>query len=54
MVKKLDNSSTYANYVSQLLHDDKFKQPKVGKQNDQAHAPIHPVKTVEKDSLNAR
>lgn len=51
LVKRLENTTEFGGYVNKLLEGGKFAKPKVGNQNDQAHAPIHPVKPTEKGAL---
>ena len=33
------------------MEQGKFMKPKMGNQNDQAHAPIHPVKPADRSSM---
>jgi len=37
--------------VSKLMDHGFYMQPKPGKSNDQAHPPIHPVKSLDKNSV---
>jgi DNA topoisomerase-3 len=53
LVKRLEGCSAYSSYVEGLLQGGKYMNPKIGNQNDQAHAPIHPVKPAEKASMTA-
>jgi DNA topoisomerase-3 len=50
LVEKLRNCQDYEAYVTALLNE-KFKNPKVGGQSDQAHTPIHPVKPADPTTL---
>ena len=46
IISRFDGSTVFSEYVSKLLEGHKYKPPKVGSQNDEAHAPIHPVKSI--------
>lgn len=50
LVERLNNCRDYQEYVDKLLFN-KFKNPKVGSQNDQAHTPIHPVKPADPSTM---
>lgn len=51
LVDRLRPNDEYQNYISTLIDDNQFQNPKVGNSDDQAHSPIHPVKNVHKNSL---
>ena len=52
LVGRLESSAEFGQYVNTLIGDsNKFLNPKVGNQDDQAHSPIHPVKVAEKAQL---
>ena len=53
IIKKLKNCPTYSNYTDLLL-GGAYLKPKFGKQNDQAHTPIHPVKPADPSTLKDR
>ena len=50
LVEKQVQDSTWGTYAQGLL-DGRFKQPRGGRNNDQAHPPIHPVNYVLPTSL---
>ena len=45
LIEKQIEDSNWGNYAKQLL-EGKFKFPRKGKNNDQAHPPIHPVRAA--------
>lgn len=46
-----ENSDTYGDYAKKLLHDNKFNMPRNGNKNDNAHPPIHPVKSATREDM---
>ena len=44
----------YTGYIDGLLNNNKFQPPKVGKHDDQAHSPIHPVKMLSENDCRDR
>jgi DNA topoisomerase III len=50
-VQKQTQDNNWGQYAQRLL-DGAFRQPRQGKNNDQAHPPIHPVNYVTSDSLS--
>lgn len=51
LISRLRSNDEYQNYVSKLIDDNQFQNPKIGNLSDQTHFPIHPVKNVQKNSL---
>jgi DNA topoisomerase III len=51
IVEKQNQDSNWGQYAQRLL-DGAFQQPRQGKNNDQAHPPIHPVNYVASASLS--
>lgn len=51
LVDRLRPNDEYNGYVSKLIDDNLFANPKVGNSDDQAHSPIHPVKNVQRNTL---
>lgn len=51
LVDRLRPNDEYNGYVSKLIDDSQYMNPKVGNSDDQAHSPIHPVKNVQKNTL---
>ena len=47
LLKRLESSQKYGDYVSKLLNNKEFSRPRNGKKNDKAHPPIHPVRLPE-------
>ncbi|KTW31478.1 hypothetical protein T552_00121 [Pneumocystis carinii B80] len=52
LIQKQVNDEQWGNYAQSLLNE-KFCRPRKGKNNDKAHAPIHPVAYVKKNSLKS-
>ncbi|KAF9976447.1 DNA topoisomerase [Actinomortierella ambigua] len=46
LVEKQTNDGTWGEYAQRLTQGGGFRQPRKGKNNDQAHPPIHPVMHV--------
>lgn len=44
LVQQLEPSQEYGDYARRLLHEGQYNRPRTGKNNDNAHPPIHPVK----------
>lgn len=51
IIEKLRNCHDYESYTNTLL-GGQYLKPKFGKQNDQAHTPIHPVKPADPNTLS--
>ena len=45
LIGKLTNTP-HQNYINKLVNQNKFEKPKVGDKDDEAHTPIHPVKSA--------
>ncbi|MGC9136012.1 DNA topoisomerase [Caldivirga sp.] len=52
ILRNLSSTSTYGQYARQLMAGE--LRPTAGKDNDNAHPPIHPVKAADKAELMAR
>jgi DNA topoisomerase-3 len=52
LITELTQSPDFGGYAASLLNDGKFQFPKNGTKDDEAHPPIHPVKSVPLSSLN--
>lgn len=46
IVQMLCSVPELSEYAGALLHEDGFREPTKGKKNDEAHPPIHPVKSL--------
>lgn len=44
LIRLQTQDPTWGNYATSLLEDNKFRNPKAGKNNDNSHPPIHPTK----------
>lgn len=53
MVKNIQPATAFREYIDKLFTQNKFQNPKVGKDSDQAHTPIHPVKPANREELTA-
>ena len=51
LIEKQEQDQTWGGYATSLLRG-RFKQPRGGRHNDQAHPPIHPVNFVASGSLS--
>ncbi|EOD44883.1 dna topoisomerase iii [Neofusicoccum parvum] len=51
IIEKQHQSRDWGNYAQMLTGGGGFRQPRNGRNNDQAHPPIHPVNFVEKTAL---
>ncbi|KAH3686740.1 hypothetical protein WICPIJ_002283 [Wickerhamomyces pijperi] len=51
LLSKHKDHRTWGNYVTSLLDENKFSDPRKGKHDDKAHPPIHPVASIELDRL---
>ncbi|KAG7195628.1 DNA topoisomerase [Scheffersomyces spartinae] len=51
LIQNQTQSPIWGSYALELLNDGKFDRPRAGKNNDQAHPPIHPVVFVSTDVL---
>ncbi|ODQ64850.1 prokaryotic type I DNA topoisomerase [Nadsonia fulvescens var. elongata DSM 6958] len=51
LIEKQFVSTEWGHYANQLIHDDKYREPRRGKNNDNAHPPIHPIAYVARGAL---
>ena len=55
IVEEQVNSNEWGNYAQKLLEDErKYTLPRMGRLDDQAHPPIHPVKYADPSVLNEK
>eukprot|EP01103_Thecamoeba_quadrilineata_P000936 TRINITY_DN10828_c0_g1_i1.p1 TRINITY_DN10828_c0_g1~~TRINITY_DN10828_c0_g1_i1.p1 ORF type:complete len:959 (+),score=147.26 TRINITY_DN10828_c0_g1_i1:12-2888(+) len=47
LIQQQTNDPIWGNYASQLLNEESFRNPRSGKNSDNAHSPIHPTKYAE-------
>ncbi|KAG4306243.1 hypothetical protein PORY_000231 [Pneumocystis oryctolagi] len=52
LIEKQINDEQWGSYAQSLLNG-KFQHPRKGKNNDKAHAPIHPIAYVKRNVLNS-
>ena len=52
LVKKHTDNPKWGDYVNKLVNEGWWDQPREGKSDDQAHPPIHPVKSASKEDLD--
>lgn len=56
ILESLAQDQDYRAYINKLLNEDRFQEPRDGKESDSAHPPIHPIKpyTENKNSAEYR
>ncbi|OWB58565.1 DNA topoisomerase activity protein [[Candida] boidinii] len=52
LIEKQSQSQIWGSYASNLLNDNKFRQPREGKHDDKAHPPIHPIIWTDMGNFN--
>ncbi|ODV94963.1 hypothetical protein PACTADRAFT_76547 [Pachysolen tannophilus NRRL Y-2460] len=53
LISKQTQNSQWGTYASDLINNDKFKQPRSGNHDDKAHPPIHPIMHSDGSNLSA-
>ncbi len=52
IVREHANNSVWGEFVQRLVHGDLYAGPRRGSKDDQAHPPIHPLKSAEKSQFD--